>query len=80
MSTPSKLVLGVILAMLVVALGSYSIIQVKAQNGAGEEEKSQKAMQTAHCKELKEKMATDASAAAQYKSKDCEGLLTGVRP
>jgi len=60
----------------VTVVTSMTAAQVNAQgNGAQHEAESQKAMQIAHCKDLKSRMASDESAAAQYKSKDCEGLL-----
>jgi hypothetical protein len=44
-------------------------------SGAQLEEESQTALQKQDCSQLKAKMANDEAAAAQYKSKDCEGLL-----
>jgi len=45
------------------------------KTGAQLEEGSQTALLKQDCMQLKEKMANDEAAAAQYKSKDCESLL-----
>jgi hypothetical protein len=78
MNTTSKMMVSGILVILVVAVGSYSIIQVNAQSGAQKEEEDQRQLQIQDCNQLKDKMANDAQAAEQYKSKDCAGLLAGT--
>ena len=79
MSTKSKTVISGILAILVVALSStsYSITQVNAQT-AEDEATSQRNLQIQDCQQLQARMANDKDAAAQYKSKDCAGLLAGT--
>jgi len=75
-----------IFAVLVVAFLSSNIInQVNAPGknqlvvpGKIQEDESQKNLQMQDCIQLKEKMANDAQAAEQYKSKDCAGLLAGT--
>lgn len=74
----SKIAVIGILAALVVGIfsGNYNIIQVNAVgSGEQEEQDSQTAMQKQECEQLKSQMSTDQSAADQYKSKDCAGLL-----
>jgi hypothetical protein len=86
MNTTSKIVISGIFAVLVVAfLGSNIIIQVNAPGknqlvapGKIQEDESQKNLQIQDCIQLKDKMANDAQAAEQYKSKDCAGLLAGT--
>jgi hypothetical protein len=86
MNTPSKIVVCGIFAVLVVTfLASNIINQVNAPGknqliapGQQQEEESQKDLQIQDCKQLKDKMANDAQAAEQYKSKDCAGLLAGT--
>jgi hypothetical protein len=74
MSTTSKLVVSGILVILVVALGTYSIIQANALFKPPPQ--NQKEEQIRHCKELKATMAEDELAnSAQWKSMHCESLL-----
>ena len=58
------------------ASGAYPYYICKPiKTGAQLEEGSQTALLKQDCMQLKEKMASDEAAAAQYKSKDCESLL-----
>ena len=74
MSTTSKLEVSGILVILVLALGTYSIIQANALFKPPPHNK--KVEQIRHCNVLKATMAEDELAnSAQWKSMHCESLL-----
>ncbi|MGC2574672.1 MAG: hypothetical protein WA364_24425 [Candidatus Nitrosopolaris sp.] len=71
MNTTSKLVVIGILVILVVALGTYGIIQANALLKPYNQEE-----QIKHCNEIKASMAPDELAnSAQWKNMHCESLL-----
>jgi hypothetical protein len=74
MSKTSKLVASGILVIVVVALGTCSIIQANALFKPPPPHQKEK--QIKHCKEIKASMAPDELAnSAQWKNNNCESLL-----
>jgi hypothetical protein len=74
MSTTSKLIVSGILVILVVALGTHSIIQANALFKRPPPHQIEE--QIRHCKEIKASMAPDELAnSAQWKNNNCESLL-----
>jgi hypothetical protein len=71
MNTTSKLIVSGILVILVVALGTYGVVQANALLKPYNQEE-----QIKHCKEIKTSMAPDELAnSAQWKNNNCESLL-----